>query len=101
MFLFTFSRFFTKFSSILLKFVNFYNDNVVGFTFQYSVGLPICFIRVFLLSWFQFLSLLDQLRYFYSIFPEFLPKISSILLKYVKIVNNITFEFVFRDKKSG
>ena len=100
LFLFTFSGFLSKFSSILLKFVNFYKNNAVGFTFQYSGGLPISFIRVFWLSWFQFLWILDRLRYFYSNFPDFLPKILSNLLKIVKIVNNNTFQFVFRDKKS-
>ena len=34
---------------------------------------------------------------FYTHFPEFLPKILSILVKYVKIVNNCTVDFL-RDK---
>ena len=99
LFLFTFSGFLRKFSSILLKFVNFYNNKVVGFPFQYSGGLSIGFPSLWL-SRFQFLWKLHRLRYFYSIFPKFLPKILSILLKYLKIVNKNTFEFVFRDKKS-
>ena len=36
---------------------------------------------------------------FYSHFPEFSLKISSILLSYVKIVNNSTVEFILNDKK--
>ena len=40
-------------------------------------------------------------NYFYSHFPEFSPKISSILLTNVKIVNNNTVDFIFKDKKHG
>ena len=35
----------------------------------------------------------------FSHFSEFLPKILSILVKYVKIVNNSTVDFIFKDKK--
>ena len=40
-----------------------------------------------------------DLRSFYSHFPEFLPKISSILLKDVKILNNSFVDFIFKDTK--
>ena len=41
----------------------------------------------------------SEFRCFYSHFPEFLPKISSILLKYAKILNNSDVNFIFKDKK--
>ena len=37
---------------------------------------------------------------FFSHFPEFRPKILSILFKIVKIVNNSTVNFMFGDRKS-
>ena len=37
---------------------------------------------------------IPSLRCFYSHFPEFLLKMSSILLKYVKIVNNSIVDFI-------
>ena len=45
------------------------------------------------------IELKTNLPYFYSHFPEFSPKFSSILLKFAKIVNNSTIDFIFKDKK--
>ena len=47
----------------------------------------------------KFCEYWNNLPYFYSHFPEFLPKFLSILLKYVKIVNNSTVDFISKDKK--
>ena len=46
----------------------------------------------------NFWEKLSEFRSFYSHFPEFLPKFSSIMLKYVKFVNNNTVDYIFRDK---
>ena len=37
---------------------------------------------------------------FYSHFPEFLPKFSPILLKFVKIIKNSVVDFIFKDKQA-
>ena len=39
-------------------------------------------------------------RCFYSHFPEFLPKFSSILLKFVIIFINSIVDFIFEDEKA-
>ena len=39
-------------------------------------------------------------RCFYSHFPEFLPKFSPILLKFVKIFKNSVVDFIFKDKQA-
>ena len=40
----------------------------------------------------------SEFRWIYSHFCEFLTKILKIFLKYGKIVNNNTVDFIFRDK---
>ena len=52
--------------------------------------IPICFMRV--------LWIKDGFRLFLITFSGTLPKISPILLKYVKIVKS-TIDFIFKDKK--
>ena len=47
----------------------------------------------------DFVSIETDLRYFYSYFPEVLPKIYLILLKYVKLVNDSVVDLIFKDKK--
>ena len=37
---------------------------------------------------------------FYSHFPEFLPKLSSILVKFVIIFINSVVDFIFEDKQA-
>ena len=39
-------------------------------------------------------------RCFYSLFPEFSPKFSSILLKFNKIFENSVVEYIFKDKQA-
>ena len=39
------------------------------------------------------------LIFIYSHFPEFLPIILSVLLRYVESVNNSVVDFIFKDKK--
>ena len=39
-------------------------------------------------------------RCFYSHFPEFLPKFSSILIKFVTIFNNSVIDFIFEDEQA-
>ena len=39
-------------------------------------------------------------RCFYSHFPEFLPKVSSVLLKFAIIFKNSVFYFIFEDEQA-
>ena len=39
-------------------------------------------------------------RCFYSLFPEFSPKFSSILLKFNKIFKNSVVDYIFKDKQA-
>ena len=50
---------------------------------------------------FRFLQeVIEDSRCFYSHFPEFLPKFSSILLKFVIIFKNSVVEFIFEDEQA-
>ena len=39
-------------------------------------------------------------RCFYSLFPEFSPKFSSIVLKFNKIFENSVVDYIFKDKQA-
>ena len=52
------------------------------------------------LSRFKLLRKLVNSHCFYSYFPEFLPKFSPILLKFVKIFKNSVVDFIFKDKQA-
>ena len=52
------------------------------------------------LSRFKLLRKLVNSHCFYSHFPEFLPKFSPILLRFVKIFKNSVVYFIFKDKQA-
>ena len=52
------------------------------------------------LSRFKLLRKLVNSHCFYSNFPEFLPKFSPILLKFVKIFKNSVVDFISKDKQA-
>ena len=78
---------------------------VVSGIFKQPVQRRIWNKKIFCISFYRasyrglnFCEYQNNLPYFYSHFPEFSPKISSILLNYIKIFNNSTLDFIQKDK---